>query len=149
MALTFSRRNKDTGEVARAGFQLSTSTVGTLESIVWLDSMMFPIESPLTVSFVNTSTNQSTVLKPGDLEIIPSRSTRYDITSADGNVNLEYYPRGVVPNKVRTPLLYGGFYHSYGIYRGSVTVNFGTGNKQVKLSMKKRAGIFEDHSVHW
>ena len=129
----------------RHGLQLSTNTVGVLESVVWLDGHMFEITSPLTIRFVNMTSNHSIVLLPGQQELIPAPHTKYEITSEDGSVQLEYFARGVLPNKITTPLAYGSFYHSYGVYRGSVAVGSSSGFRM----NRPVAGIFEDHSVHW
>jgi hypothetical protein len=151
IALTYATQDPHTGKEARHGLQLSTNTVGALESIVWVDGQMFEVASPLTISLVNMTTNQSSALLPGQRAIVPARNIKYDITSADGSVQLEYIPRGVLPNTVRTPLVYGSFFHSYGVYRGTVTVaSSSPGAPRRGLKMERPvAGIFEDHSVHW
>lgn len=144
IALTYMHTMED-GTVHRHGLQLSTNTVGTLESVVWLNGHMFEMKSVLTITFVNMTSNHSTVLLPGQQKLIPAPHTKYEITSEDGNVQLEYFPRGVLPTEINTPLAYGSFYHSYGVYRGTVMVGPSAG---FRLS-KPVAGIFEDHSVNW
>jgi hypothetical protein len=47
---------------------------------------------------------------------------------------------------LKTPLVYGAFYHSYGVYKGSVAVSTNGPVLQLQHSVP---GIFEDHSVHW
>jgi hypothetical protein len=140
------RSNGDVSNMARHGLQFSTNTVGSLESVVWIDGKMYEVNSPLSISFVNTSSNATTLLQPGQKELVADLDTKYVITSADGLVSLEYVPHGVLPTALKTPLVYGAFYHSYGVYKGSVAVSTNGPVLQLQHSVP---GIFEDHSVHW
>lgn len=137
-------KRSETGEVTPRGLQFSTNNVGTLESAVWLDGEMHWVASRLTVALTNTTSNSSAVIAPGQRDVIVSSDVRYDVTSEDGDIRLEYFPRGVLPTKVKTPLVYGSFMHSYGYYRGSVTV----AGRVWKIT-KPLVGIFEDHSAYW
>jgi hypothetical protein len=154
VALAFTAKHRDTGELVRHGLQLSTNTVGELESAVWIGGDMHWVSSPLTVTWVNTTSNHSMLLSPGHKKLLPAQDSKYLIASEDGSVRLEYQAWGVVPNSVRTPLVHGSFFHSYGLFSGTVTVTAGAGGDKEGgggnvISIDRVAGIFEDHSVHW
>ncbi len=130
--------------------QLSTNLVDTLESMVWIKNEMFWLNCTLTVSIVNVTSNETTVVAPGQKALVPAPDLRYRISSEDGNVQLEYFPVGVLPQASKNPLVYGGFYHSYGVYTGRIVVTHQDGEKKSVLNMAKHVvGVFEDHSASW
>lgn len=148
MAASFTEKDED-NNLSYRGFQLSSNTVGTLESMVWVDGEMHWIDSPLTVTYANISTKSETEISPGERALQPyNKDQMYVIKSADGRVDIQFMPIGVLPNKVSTPLINGSFYHSYGLYFGTIKVNDET---TIRINQKKngKTGVFEDHSLKW